>query len=76
LTTSNRLSIAREFAEGRTLARVSLDDFKIHLQEARAEVDSISPLLTDRRLAGECGMRWLRFAMAPFGGNESISRAS
>jgi len=50
-----------DFAEGQTLARVSLDDFKIHLQEARAEVESISPLLTDRQLAGE-----LRNAMASF----------
>jgi hypothetical protein len=50
-----------DFAEGRKLANVSLDDFKIHLHEARAEVESISPLLTDRRLAGE-----LRNAMASF----------
>jgi hypothetical protein len=50
-----------DFAEGRKLAHVSLDDFKLHLQEARTEVESISPLLTDRRLAGE-----LRNAMASF----------
>jgi hypothetical protein len=50
-----------EFAESGKLARVSLDDFKGHLEEAGVEVESISPLLTDQRLAGE-----LRNAMASF----------
>jgi hypothetical protein len=43
----------REFEESGKLARVSLEDFKSHLQEASAEVESISSSLTDSRLKSE-----------------------
>jgi hypothetical protein len=39
-----------EFQESGKLARVSLDDFKSHLREAGAEIQSISALITDSRL--------------------------
>lgn len=42
-----------EFQEGEKLARVSLDDFKRHLQEASTEVESISSSLADSRLKNE-----------------------
>jgi hypothetical protein len=42
-----------EFQESGKLARVSLNDFKNHLQEASAEFESISPLLADSRLKSE-----------------------
>lgn len=42
-----------EFEESGKLARVSLDEFKSHLQEASTEVESISLLLADRRLKNE-----------------------
>jgi hypothetical protein len=50
-----------EFEESGKLARVSLSEFKGHLQEASAEVESISSLLTDRRLRNE-----LRNALASY----------
>ena len=42
-----------EFQEGEKLARVSLQDFQSHLREAGAEIESISPMLTDSRLKSE-----------------------
>jgi hypothetical protein len=42
-----------EFEESGKLARVSLDEFKSHLAEATVEVESISLLLSDRRLKNE-----------------------
>lgn len=51
----------KDFQEGETLARVTLDDFKSHLQEASAEVESISSSLTDSRLKNE-----MRNALASF----------
>ena len=50
-----------EFQESGKLARVSLDDFKSHLREASAEVESISSSLTDSRLKIE-----LRNALASY----------
>lgn len=42
-----------EFQESGKLARVSLADFKTHLREASAEIQSISHQITDRRLRTE-----------------------
>lgn len=42
-----------EFQESGKLARVSLNDFKSHLQEASAEIQSVSSVITDSRLKNE-----------------------
>ena len=50
-----------EFQESGKLARVSLDDFKSHLQEACTEFEAISTFLADTRLKNE-----LRNALASY----------